>query len=134
MLTKAGRCEFGGQRDCGCGAVILDDRELPGINGLTRVTCEDLSGHPYAMARLFPPSPNPHLFPDVPNRACPECIVDCDDDACTAKIDDHCTEQCRGVIVPCDDPEHRDIPCPEGKCESSTCDIPDNCSLVSTIP
>jgi len=85
------------------------------------------------MARLFPSSPHPHLIPDVPNRACPECVVDCDDDACTAKIDDQCTEQCRGVIVPCDDPEHGDIQCPEGKCESSACDIPDNCSLVSTF-
>ena len=126
---------------CGCGAVFikLDNRELPRINGLiTRATvkgiCEDLPSHPYAMARLFPPSSHPHLILDVSNRACAECVVDCDDAACKAQIDDRCTEQCRGVIVPCDDPEHDDMQCPEGKCESSTCDIPDDCSLVSTIP
>jgi hypothetical protein len=81
------------------------------------------------MARLIPPSP-PSRIPDVANLACSECVVDCNDAACMAEIDDRCTEKC--VIVPCDSPEHGDIECPEGNCESP-CGLPDNCPLVSSI-
>ena len=80
------------------------------------------------MARPSPHSP-PSRIPDVANLACSECVVDCNDAACLAEID-RCTEQC--VIVPCDSPEHGDIECPEGNCESP-CGIPDNCPLVSSI-
>jgi len=81
------------------------------------------------MARLIPHSP-PSRIPDVADLACSECVVDCNDEACMAKIDDRCTEQC--VIVPCDNPEHGDIQCPEGSCES-TCGVPDDCPLVSSV-
>jgi len=104
---------------------------LPELNAKQGIkTREDLSGQVTldAMARLFPPSSHPHLFLDLSNRACSECVVDCDDDACMTEIDDRCTDQC--VIVPCDDPEHGDVQCPEGKCES-TCAIPESCPLVS---
>jgi hypothetical protein len=78
----------------------------------------------YAMAHLFPPSP-PSRILDVANVACSECVVDCNDEACMAEI--------KCVIVPCDNPEHGgDIQCPEESCES-TCKVPDNCPLVSSI-
>ena len=80
------------------------------------------------MARLIPHSPR---ILDVPNPTCSECVVDCNDAACVAKIDDRCTDQC--VIVPCDNPEHGNTQCPEGNCES-TCGVPDDCPLVSTTP
>ena len=83
------------------------------------------------MARLIPHSPPlPSRILDPSNLACSECVVDCDDADCMAEIDDHCTEQC--VIVPCDSPEHGDIQCPKGSCES-TCGAPDTCFLVSSI-
>lgn len=80
------------------------------------------------MARLFPPHLHPHHILEIPNRACSECVVDCDDASCVAGIDDRCTDQC--VIVPCDNPQHGGIQCPEGNC-GSTCEVPDNCPLVS---
>jgi hypothetical protein len=82
------------------------------------------------MARLITHSPPPSRTLDSSNIACSECVVDCDDADCMAEIDDHCTEQC--VIVPCDNPEHGDMQCPKGNCES-TCGVPDPCSLVSII-
>ena len=84
------------------------------------------------MVRLIPhsPSPSPPRVLDVANIACSECVVDCDDAACLAEINDRCTEQC--VIVPCDNPEHGDIECPEGNCESP-CVVPDVCPLVSAF-
>jgi hypothetical protein len=79
------------------------------------------------MARLIPHSPPlPSRILDPSNLACSEC----DDADCMAEIDDHCTEQC--VIVPCDSPEHGEIQCPKGSCES-TCGVPDTCFLVSSI-
>ena len=80
------------------------------------------------MARPTPHSPSP-CIPEVANIACSECVVDCNDAACLAEISDRCTEQC--VIVPCDNPEHGDIQCPEGSCESP-CVAPDVCPLVSS--
>lgn len=82
------------------------------------------------MARLIPHSPPPSRIPDPSNIACSECVVDCDDADCMAEIDDRCTDKC--VIVPCDNPEHGDVQCPKGSCES-TCGVPDACSLVSSI-
>ncbi|KAI0289558.1 hypothetical protein BC826DRAFT_1030989, partial [Russula brevipes] len=79
------------------------------------------------MARLFlPHSPHSPRILDLSSRACTECVVDCDDSACKAGIDDRCTDQC--VIVPCDNPEHDDAQCSEGTCEP-TCGVPDNCLL-----
>ena len=86
--------------------------------------------HCASMARLMPHSPLPPHIPDPSNLACSECVVDCDDADCMAEVDDRCTEQC--VIVPCDSPEHGDIQCPKGDCES-TCGVSDTCSLVCTI-
>ncbi len=93
---------------------------------------EDLSSRAYApsMARLIPHSPLPSRILNLSNTPCSECVVDCNDAECMAEIDDRCTDQC--VIVPCDSPEHGDIQCPEGNCES-TCRIPDSCSSVSSI-
>jgi hypothetical protein len=95
---------------------------------------EDLSGRAvaltpvhYTMARLIPHSPPRTLDPS--NLACSECVVDCDDADCMAVIDDRCTEEC--VIVPCDNPEHGNVQCPKGSCES-TCGTPDTCFLVSS--
>jgi hypothetical protein len=80
------------------------------------------------MARLFLPHSHSPRILDLSSRACAECVVDCNDSACNAAIDDGCTDQC--VIVPCDNPEHDDAQCPEGTCES-TCGVPDDCLLVS---
>ena len=97
---------------------------------------EDLSSRAYApawycMARLIAHSPPPpSRILDLSNLACSECVVDCNDADCMAEIDDRCTERC--VIVPCDNPEHGDVQCPKGSCES-TCGVPDACSLVSSI-
>ncbi|KAH9066869.1 hypothetical protein EDB87DRAFT_1721045 [Lactarius vividus] len=78
------------------------------------------------MARLFTlaTTNDPHRIMDIENRACPECVPDCDDVACVG--DDRCTEQC--IIVACDDPEHGDTPCSEDICESACVD-PKHCFL-----
>lgn len=78
------------------------------------------------MARLITHSPPPSRILSPSNIACSECVADCDDADCIAEIDGRCTDQC--VIVPCDNPEHGDIQCPKGDCES-TCGVPDACSL-----
>jgi len=83
------------------------------------------------MARVYPPKSHTPRILEASNIACSECVVDCNDAACTAKIDDHCTDQC--VIVPCDIPDHDNAQCPEGSCESA-CVASDNLPLVSVIP
>jgi len=87
---------------------------------------------PLHMARLFTPATgnDPHRVMDLPNRACPECVPDCDDVACVGDFEDRCTDQC--VIVACDDPEHGDTPCSEDICESACVD-PKHCLLVSLL-
>ncbi|KAH9962637.1 hypothetical protein BC827DRAFT_1197155 [Russula dissimulans] len=78
------------------------------------------------MARVYPPNSHPPRVLETSNLACSECVVDCNDAACTSEIDDHCTDQC--VVVPCDIPDHDDVKCPKGSCESA-CVASDICPL-----